>query len=77
MTEQKHKKSVAESNKSAEALQAEIDNLAREYAELKEESEKLKSKLLKTWKACSANAPALPISSAAWNRMPWRCTTTP
>ncbi len=43
MTEQKHKKTVSESDKSAEALQAEIDNLAREYAELKEENEKLKS----------------------------------
>lgn len=43
MTEQKHKKTVAESNKSAEALQAEIDNLAREYAELKGESEKVKA----------------------------------
>jgi molecular chaperone GrpE len=43
MTEQKHEKSVTEGSKSAEALQAEIDNLAREYAELKEESEKLRA----------------------------------
>jgi molecular chaperone GrpE len=43
MTEQKHKKTVSESDKSVEALQAEIDNLAHEYAELKEENEKIKS----------------------------------
>lgn len=42
MNEQKHKKIVVETDKSAEALQAEIDNLAREYAELKGESEKVK-----------------------------------
>ncbi len=43
MTEQEDKKTVSENEKSAEALQAEIDNLAREYAELKEESEKLRT----------------------------------
>lgn len=43
MTEQRHKRTAVEANKSAEALQAEIDNLAREYAELKVESEKFKA----------------------------------
>ena len=43
MNEQKHKKNGNGSDKSVEALQAEIDNLAREYAEIKEESEKVKA----------------------------------
>ncbi|MEA4812850.1 MAG: nucleotide exchange factor GrpE [Anaerolineaceae bacterium] len=43
MAEQKHKNTKSADEKDKEALQAEINNLAREYAELKEENEKLKT----------------------------------